>query len=179
MSRLHRLFLFTGLFILTTVTALWSQGIEYPIPPPNPKQLFYLQRPPNTNTVIYELNMENGVLDKKQPIRPYWISYAKKGQTEELTDVQRKYAYGIKTTMLDDNSYECHLVAYKKLKLYLKEGEDKQYHIYTTVNDKQLIVHRIFIAVNGGSLFKPHIDYVQLNGIDSATGAAAEERIKL
>jgi len=179
MSRLHRSFLFLSLLLLTTGTLAWSQGIDYPTPPHNPKQLFYLQRPPNTNTVIYELNTENGVLDQKQPIHAYWISYAKKGQTEELTDIQRKYAYGIKTTLLDDNSYECHLVAYKKLKLYLKEGEDKQYHVYTTVNDKKIIVNRIFIAVNGGSLFKPNIDYVQLTGIDSTTGAAAEERIKL
>lgn len=178
MNRLYRSLLLTGLLV-TAGTFVRSQGIEYPTPPHNPKQLFYLQRPPNTNTVIYELNMENGVLDKKQPIHAYWISYAKKGQTEELTDIQRKYAYGIKTTLLDDNSYECHIVAYKKLKLYLKEGEDKQYHIYTNVNDKQIIVNRIFIAVNGGSLFKPHIDYVQLNGIDAATGTATEERIKL
>lgn len=179
MSRLYQLFLFTGLLLLTTGNLSWSQDIDYPTPPPNPKQLFYLQRPPNTNTVIYELNTENGVLDKKKPIHAYWISYAKKGQIEELTDIQRKYAYGIKTTALDDNRYECHLVAYKKLKLYLKEGEDNQYHMYTTVNDKQIIIHRIFIAVNGGSLFKPHIDYVQLTGIDTATGAVTEERIKL
>lgn len=179
MSRLHRSFFVTWLLLLTTGTLGWSQEIEYPTPPHNPKQLFYLQRPPNTNTVIYELNTENGILDKKKPIHAYWISYAKKGQTEELTDIQRKYAYGIKTTPLDDNSYECHLVSYKKLKLYLKEGEDKQYHMYTAVNDKQILINRIFIAVNGGSLFKPHIDYVQLTGIDTATGAATEERIKL
>lgn len=179
MSKLHRFFLITGLLVLTTGTFAWSQGIEYPKPPHDPRQLFYLQRPPNSNTVIYELNMQNGVLDKRNPIHAYWISYAKKGQKEELTDIQRKYAYGIKTTPLDDKSYECHLTAYKKLKLYLKKGEDKQYHVYTTVNDKQIIIHRIFIAVNGGSLFNPQIDYVQLNGIDTATGTATEERIKL
>lgn len=179
MNRTIRSLLFTLVAGLATVGSVCAQGVEYPIPPHNPGQLFYLQRPPNTNTVVYELNMENGELNKKQPIHAYWINYAKKGQTEELTDIQRKYAYGIRTTRLDDNSFECYLAAYKKLKLFLKEGEDKQYHIYTTVNDKQIMVNRIYIAVNGGSLFKPNIDYVQLNGIDTATGAATEERIRL
>jgi len=123
--------------------------------------------------------MENGVLNKKKPIHVYWISYAKKGQIEELTDLQRNYAYGIKTKEIGENKYECYLAAYKKLKLYLQEGEDKRFHISAIVNDKKIIVNRIFIAVNGGSLFKPHIDYVELKGIDSASGTAVEEKIKL
>lgn len=175
-SRLGYLVVLLG---LSAVTQLAAQGIEYPVPPHNPNQLFYLQRPPNANTLIYELNMDNGALNKKQPIHVYWICYAKKGQIEELTDIQRKYAYGIKTTPVDENSYECYLTAYKKLKLYLKEGNDKRYHIYASVNNKQLIVTRIFISVNGGSLFKPNIDYVELTGIDPSSGQVAVEKISL
>ncbi|MBI2284787.1 MAG: DUF4833 domain-containing protein [Bacteroidetes bacterium] len=180
MGRIYRsLFYLVALLWLTAFTPLAAQDMAYPVPPHNPNQLFYLQRPPNTNTLIYELNLDNGVLNKKRPIHVYWISYAKKGQIEELTDIQRKYAYGIKTTAIDENSYECYLAAYKKLTLYLKEGEDKRYHIYTTVNNKQLMVSRIFIAVNGGTLFKPNIDYVELTGIDLATGLVVEEKISL
>lgn len=180
MGRIYSSLLYlVALFGATAFTPLTAQDMAYPVPPHNPNQLFYLQRPPNANTLIYELNLENGVLNKKQPIHVYWICYAKKGQIEELTDIQRKYAYGIRTTPIDENSYECYLSAYKKLKLYLKEGDDKRYHIYATVNNKQLMVNRIFIAVNGGTLFKPNIDYVELTGIDLTSGQLVDEKISL
>ena len=167
------------LFLLSAANGASAQPVDFPVPSHNPKQLFYLQRPANTNTLIYELNMENGIINKEKPIHVYWINYASNGQTEELNDLQRKYAYGVKTTDLGDNTFEFYLVAYKKLKLTLKEGEDKQYHVYTVVNDKNMIVTRIYLAVKGGSLFKPHIEYVELKGTDATTGVAMEEKIKL
>ncbi|MDE3253626.1 MAG: DUF4833 domain-containing protein, partial [Bacteroidota bacterium] len=75
-----------------------GQPGDFPVPQNNPNQLFYLQRPANTNTVIYELNAVNGVPDKKQPIHVFWIKYARNGEKEELTDLENKYAYGIKVT---------------------------------------------------------------------------------
>lgn len=169
----------SSLFAITTSDRIAAQTIEFPVPPHNPKQLFYLQRPANTNTLVYEVNIENNVLNKEKPIHVYWINYATNGQTEELNDIQRKYAYGVKTTDLGDNTFDFYLVAYKKLKLTLKEGEDKQYHAYATVNDKNMIITRIYLAVKGGSLFKPHIEYVELKGVDATNGVAIEEKIKL
>lgn len=180
MRRAGRYFLFTVfLLLLSAFTIASAQDTGFPVPAHNPKQLFYLQRPANTNTLVYELNMENGSPNRKNPIHVFWINYAGDGQTEELTDVQKKYAYGVKTTELSNNSFEFYLVAYKKLKLLLIEGEDKQYHAYTHVNDKRILVNRIYLQVKGGSLFKPRIDYVSLKGMDTLTGSVVEEKIKL
>lgn len=180
MYRANRYIVFTFLlFALQLSVAASAQTIDFPIPPNNSKQLFYLQRPANINTLIYELNIENGVVNKQNPIHVYWINYAGNGRTEELNDVQRKYAYGIKTTEVSDNVFECYLVAYKKLLLTVQEGDDKQFHAYATVNEKKMIIKRIWLQVKGGSLFKPRIDYVELKGIDPVTGSAIEERIKL
>jgi hypothetical protein len=71
------------------------------------------------------------------------------------------------------------LVSYKKLKLKLKEGDDEQFHVYGDVNNKQLIIERIYLAVKGGSLFKPKIEYVEIKGVEVKTGAFVEERIKI
>lgn len=167
------------LFCLAMVGDAIGQSGDFPVPPNNPNQLFYLQRPANSNTVIYELNAVNGIPDKKQPIHVFWIKYAKNGEKEALTDLENKYAYGVKVTALDDKTFEFYLKAYKKIKLTLREGEDKQYHVYTTVGTKPLLVTRIFIAVKGGSLFKPKIDHVELAGINTSTGEAVTERIFL
>ena len=167
------------LFAITASDRITGQTIEFPVPPHNPKQLFYLQRPANINTLIYELNIENGIINKQNPIHVFWINYAGNGQTEELSDVQRKYAYGIKSTEITENIFECYLVAYKKLIITIQEGEDKQYHAYATVNDKKMVIKRIWLQVKGGSLFKPRIEYVEIKGVDAVTGTAIEERIKL
>src|SRR5258708_982652 len=47
----------------------------FPIPPTNANSLFYLQRTPNPNTVICELNMKDGALDKDEPVKVMWIRY--------------------------------------------------------------------------------------------------------
>ncbi len=163
-------------FFLVPVMA---QTPGFPVPPQNPKQLFYLQRPANTNTVIYELNSENGVIDQQNPIRVYWIKYAKDGRREELSNIEKKYAYGIKIKEAGEKRVDFQLVAYKKVNLSLKIGSDEQYHVYANVNNKEMIIKRIYIAVTGGSLFKPNIDHVELQGIDTITGSETAERIKL
>lgn len=167
------------MFYIAMVTNAIAQPGDFPVPQNNPNQLFYLQRPANTNTVIYALHEVNGIPDKKQPIEVYWIKYAKNGEKEALTDLENKYAYGVKVTALDDKTFEFYLKAYKKIKLVLREGEDKQYHVYTSAGLQHLLVKSIYIAVKGGSLFKPKIDYVELAGIDPATGEPAKERISL
>ena len=180
MHRYVRFLVFTvSLCFITVSTVVSAQAIDFPVPPHNPKQLFYLQRPANTNTLVYELNMENGIINKQNPIHIFWINYAGNGQTEELSDIQRKYAYGIKATEVSDNIFECTLVAYKKLKLTVQEGDDKQYHAYAIVNEKKMVINRIYLQVKGGGLFKPRIDYVEMKGIDVLSGAAVEEKIKL
>lgn len=169
----------TALFSITASNIVVAQALDFPVPPHNPKQLFYLQRNANSNTLIYELNIENGVINKQNPIHVYWINYAGNGQTEELSDLQRKYAYGIKATEVSDNIFECYLVANKKLKLTVQEGDDKQYHAYTMMNEKKIFINRIYLQVKAGGLFKPRIDYVEMKGVDVLTGTAVEEKIKL
>jgi predicted small secreted protein len=177
MLKIFRLFLFSIGFLIVC-TGL-GQTIEFPDPSSNTHLLFYLQRPVNTNTVIYALNLVNEVPDQENPIHIYWINYAKNAKQEELTDLERKYAYGIKLNKIAENEFEFYLVSYKKMKLLLKQGNDKQFHVFGDINNKQLIIERIYLAVKGGSLFKPRIDYVEIRGVDVNTGVVVEERIKL
>lgn len=66
-----------------------KKDIHFP-EPANVNKLFYIQRDPNTNTLIYELNTNDaGELDTDNPLHVYWIRYAEKGQREELSYIQR------------------------------------------------------------------------------------------
>jgi hypothetical protein len=147
--------------------------------PVNINKLFYVQRDPNTNTVIYELNSDNsGELDVKDPLHVYWIKYAERGQKEELNYIQRKFAYGITAKEIQKDEFDIRFVAYKKMTMNLLKSTDGKYHIFATIAKKQAILNRIFVKIDGGSFWIPNIVYVELKGTDPVTGKEIMERFK-
>jgi phosphatidylglycerophosphate synthase len=153
----------------------------FPVPPGNTNQLFYLQRTSNKNTIVYDLNIKNGALDINDPVHVYWIRYSDQGQRQELSYIQRTFAYGIKSTALANNGgYVLHFVSYKKYLLYLvKSAADNKYRVYTTVNSKTVVLNRIFIKINGGSFWSPKVEYVEIKGTDPANGREITDRLKI
>lgn len=158
----------------------FAQEPGFPIPPHNPNQLFYMQRTPNTNTIIYELNYKNGNLDPEDPIHPYWIRYTENGQKQELNYIQKKFAYGLKMKKLSENNYEFSFVSYKKLKFYLMKGGDQKWHVFSKVNQKYVIINYIYIKINkGGTFWSPNVEYFELNGVEPGSNIAQKERLSV
>ena len=167
-------------FITMMWVAITNGQDSYPIPPANANQLFYLQRTSNANTIVCELNYKtDGALDEEDPINVFWLRYQEKGQKEELNYVQRKFAYGIKATLLAKDKYEMHFVSYKKYHMFLKKGNNNKFNVYATINKKEAILHRIFVKIIGGTLWLPKVEYVELKGYDPATGKELLERLKV
>lgn len=178
---------FCGIFLLSpgaygqTADQSDPSPLKFPTPQGITNQLFYLQRDPNTNTIICELNVdEDGDLNKKEPIKVYWIRYGEKGKREDLSYIQRKFAYGIQTKDIGNEQYELKFVSYKKFPMYLlKSAEDKKYYVYVTVNKKKIQLERIFLRIEGGSFWLPNVKYVELRGVNTATKTQTIERIKV
>ncbi len=166
------------LFILFTTLALYAQD-KFPVPASDTNQLFYLQRTFNANTIIYKLNYKNAVLDAEEPIHVYWLRYNEQGQKAELNFFQRKFAYGVKSTLISKDKYQLHLVSYKKFPMYLIKEANNKYYVYATINQKQAILNRIFVKITGGSLWAPDVEYVEVKGVDPATGKEVMERMKI
>ncbi|WP_347156856.1 DUF4833 domain-containing protein [Pontibacter chitinilyticus] len=153
---------------------------SFPVPKGIRNLLFYVQRDPNANTVIYQLNQtEQGGLNEQEPVHIFWIRYADKGERKELNYIQRKFAYGLKYKKIGKDSYELEFVSYPKLPLYLRKAADGKYHVYATINQKQAILDRIFVRIQGGTFWVPNVLYVELKGKDATTGKVVIERIKL
>ena len=173
----------TPLLILTLIFNVPStraqDTLQFPIPVGNPNQLFFLQRTQNINTVIYELNIKNGVMDTLNPVHIFWICYAEKSQKEELTEIQRKHAYGLLARYISKDHYELMFLAYKKYTLDLKKGLDNAFHVYAKINQKQTILSRIYIQIHGGTLLSPNIEYVMLTGTDPESGTEVTEKKKI
>lgn len=152
----------------------------FPVPWGNNKQLFYLQRTANTNTIICELKYnKNGELDEEDPVHVFWIRYPEGGQKKELSYIQRVFAYGIKSQALGKDSYKLHFVSYKKRPLYLMRSlKDNQFKVYATINNQQAVLNRIFIKVNGGTFWSPNVVYIEMKGMDEHTGREVMQRFK-
>ena len=152
----------------------------FPVPKGNSKQLFYLQRTANTNTIICELKYnKNGELDEEDPVHVFWIRYPEGGHKKELSYIQRVFAYGIKSQMLGKDSYKLHFVSYKKRPFYLmRSPKDNQFKVYATINNQQAVLNRIFVKVDGGTFWSPNVIYMEMKGIDEQTGKEVMQRFK-
>lgn len=155
-----------------------KQVVNFPTPAVS--KLFYVQRDPNNNTIIYDLNQTtDGQLDSENPIHPYWIKYNERGQKEELNFIQRKFAYGLVTKPLGNNKFDVRFVSYKKYPLLLmRSATDNKYHVYATIAKKQIVLNRIFLKIEGGSFWLPNVVYAEIKGIDPDTGKEVIERFK-
>jgi hypothetical protein len=150
----------------------------YPVPPDAPGRLFYIQHNRNHNTFVYDANLTSGkTLNAKEPIDVYRITYTKGGKKEELSGIQRKMAYGVTCSRLKNGHYEFCLVSFPGKKLYLKPGADGKYIVTTTINGKEMILQRIFLATKNDSIFNPELEYAEFYGKCPKTGKEIKERI--
>ena len=152
----------------------------FPVPNGNPKQLFYLQRTSNTNTIVCELNLDaKGQLIADNPVHVFWLRFAEGGNRKELNYIQKVFAYGINAKPQGNGTYQMHFVSYKKQNLTLMHSpRDNKYHVYATINQKQALLNRVFLKVEGGSFWSPNIVYMEMKGTDPVTGREMVERFK-
>lgn len=154
----------------------------YPTPPVNENSLFYIQRSKNTNAIVYETNyLPDGKINALDPVKIYWIRYSSDSTTEDLTLIQRKYAYGINSRNYNGqkNAFVLNFVSYKKKSIFLLPiANGKRYAAFITINGRLVELKKIFISITGGTFWFPSIDYIELSGKDPSSQQTIVERIK-
>jgi hypothetical protein len=161
-------------------STILREGMAYPIPPTTANRMFFLQRTPNTNTIACDLNVgSNGQVNAKIPLKTYWLRYgdSPKGEKKDLNFIQRHFAYGLNIKQRGDGKYEFWFVSYKKYHMYLLQTKDGKWRVYGKINDKLTVLGSIFIYINGGSFWNPHVDYVELRGQDLSSGKEEVQRL--
>ena len=145
---------------------------NYPVPPQNKHRLFYIQHNQNTNTYVYDANVENGKLKTSEPIYVYRMVYAEDGSKKELTGIQRRLAYGIKILSSDDQKTTFHLNGYPTLhwELTLKNGK---YQASVTVNKTPIVVEKMFVQTKEITT----VDYILISGKNSKNQEVTEKFI--
>nr|WP_262483968.1 CDP-alcohol phosphatidyltransferase family protein [Chryseobacterium sp. CCH4-E10] len=70
--------------IMAQTSGKYDEADQFPVPPSNNTMMFYLQRTPNTNTIVYALNYDkNNNLPENNPINVYWIRYTEPGSPKK------------------------------------------------------------------------------------------------
>lgn len=169
-------------FILVeaSVSQSSSPADTFPIPEGNPYQLFYLQRQPNSNTIVVELNRRSDRVDSANPVHVFWIKYTENGKIRELTFIQRTFAYGLQVKKISENVYDLNFISYKKMKFRLQKGDNNIWVVYAKLkNGSTIILRRVYLHINGGSFWKPNVEYVELKGDEPGTFVEKRERFTL
>ena len=175
--------IFTLVLPLSIYAPLANKDVQngYPTPPSKFERLFYIQRTGNTNTIVYDVNFSaHKTINADNPINAYWIRYADNGETKPLSYIQKTFAYGTKSKKLvPDNTFEFNLVSYSKKKMTLALDNNGKPCVFTDINGKKIQLEHIFVKTEGGNMlsFVPKVQYVEIFGKDTNTGAAIYEKI--
>lgn len=151
------------LFLCLSGQFIFAQD-NYPKPPQDTNRLFYIQHNQNTNTFVYDANIKNGTINTSNPVYVYRILYAEDGAKKELTNVQRKMAYGIKIHSTENQNITFNLNGYPTLlwKLSIENGKPLA---TVTVNNIPIKVEKMFIQTKEKTLgSSTKVDYILISG---------------
>ena len=175
-------------FLLLSITSLplFAQHLvvpieNMPVPPPSPTRLFYVQRSPNRNTVVYDANvLPNKKLNPKEPINVYWQRFDEKGQKEPLSYIQETLAYGVDTSPFPNEAgaFEGKIVSYKKRRLKILMDSNNNPIALVNINGKQNQLLKIYVMIEETGRLIPKVLYIELFGKDIKTGIDVYERFR-
>jgi len=165
-------------FILFLISVLEISAQEgYPVPPHSPHRLFYIQHANNHNTYVYEANFLSGKnLSDDEPIKIHRINYKKGGIKEELSNLQRRMAYGISFVKTAANTFDFTLAAYPAKKLVLKVSNDAIPYVTVFINGRNIILRRMFLFCNK---LGTGVSSINFYGKDAATGREVTENFEV
>lgn len=138
--------------------------------------LFWIERNKNKNCVQYDVRLlGNSDLPDSNPVTVYWI--LENGEKEELSPIQRKYAYGIDSQeKLEKNRFRIILTAVKNREIIV-EKINGFYKALVLIGGKQSILEKVFIESKERLTGLPQVLYVDLFGRTQEANLPVKERI--
>ena len=144
--------------------------------PNEPNQLFYVQRSPNANTVVYAAKLDaQGNLDANTPVEAFWRKFNIDGSKQPLNFVERMMAYGVKIgAHKPPITFTIASLPQRQLTLSM----DAQHHPQATmaIGSHTVKVVYVYLQVVEGGLM-PSVPSLDIFGIDVSTGKAIHEHL--
>lgn len=143
--------------------------------PDEPNQLFYVQRSPNSNTVVYAARLDaKGNLDSRNPVDAFWRKFNIDGSRKSLNFIERMMAYGVRAKAGKPVTFTIAALPERKLTL----GWDSQHHPQATmqIGNRTVKLAYVYLQVEEGGLM-PEVPSLDIIGTDIASGKAIHEHL--
>lgn len=162
---------------IASLCVSWDQE-RYPTPPACKGRLFYIQHSNGINTFVYDANFTtSNRLNDTQPINVYRLNYEDKdGSKEELTNIQRKMAYGVSCKKTGENKFDFTLAAYPQKKLVLNVKSCGTPCVMVNVNGQDIVLNKMFLHCNKLGTNVSRIDFY---GKDPKTGVNVTQQLAI
>lgn len=165
-----------------TSTVTESERIEKMRPefktPDEPNQLFFVQRSPNSNTVVYAANVDgHGEINRSDPVDAFWRKFNIDGSRTGLNFMERAMAYGVKIDRVQAGKPVTFTIASlpeRKLTLTLDSQHKPQ--ALMQVGSRTVKLAYVYLHVVEGGLM-PQVPELDILGTDVATGKAVHEHL--
>jgi hypothetical protein len=139
--------------------------------------LFKIERSKNANIIQYDAQVEaDGGLFPEEPVVAYWVRLARQGQIEELSWLQRTFAFGFDTNSNpEDGTVTMDMKADIDRPLFVVQDGDR-YRAKTRIDGKTAYLDRLYIKARQKILFIS-VKYVELFGEDTESGEPLYEKV--
>jgi hypothetical protein len=146
--------------------------------PDDPDMLFYIERSPNSNTVVYAVNRNaQGNLDSGAPVTAFWRWFNVDGQKKALNFVERMMAYGVqfnKAAAGEPVTFKIAALPERTLSLDLEDKQHPRALIQMGSHTARLVY--VYLNVVEGGLM-PSVPSLDIFAIDNTSGKALREHI--
>ena len=146
--------------------------------PDEPNQLFYVQRSPNSNTVVYTARLDaQGNLDAKTPVEAFWRKFNIDGSKQPLNFIERMMAYGVKMgPRKQGQPMTFTIAALPQRRLTLSLDAQHRPQATMAIGSHTVKVVYVYLQVMEGGLV-PSVPSLDVFGIDAASGKAIHEHL--
>ncbi len=146
--------------------------------PDEPNQLFYVQRSPNANTVVYTARLDaKGNFDSRTPVDAFWRKFNIDDSKQSLNFIERMMAYGVRLSANKAGQPVTFTIAALPQRT-LTLGWDSQHRPQATMQIGSHTVKLVYVylqVVEGGLL--PDVPSLDIFGTDIASGKAIHEHL--
>jgi hypothetical protein len=140
--------------------------------------LFSIERNTNANLLHYALNLnEQGKPMKNDPISAQWQMLAEDGHREELTWLERNFAYGWRLlSKVTPRGFTLRLAAWDGRTIAVEPDPKHRFVARVTIDQRPAVLNKIYVEAEETATL-PRVKSVTLYGTELGTGRKIRERI--
>jgi hypothetical protein len=164
---------------LTVSRSLAVARPDLPVPSDS-GMLFYVQHAINKNVLVYAARQRpDGGLDPQAPVEVFWRRYDDdNGRRRELSFFERVFAFGVSTQPVPPSRYSARIAGYRERDAVIEVGADGKPRALMTSGQRTFRVVYAYAQAEERRII-PKIHYIDIHGIDVASGEAVRERVRL